>query len=374
MELIKPGKTFNFMRFRGLLGTLSFLLVLGSLASLFWPGPNFGIDFQGGTELQLRFRGNVSAGKVRQTLEKLGYERPEVVNVEGSSREFMIRVQQVSSLSKSELQKIRQGLTTRLGAQLKNVSVSPGGDKITLRMAGEADPGELHIALRDAGAKVRLVEAAGKRSEHRYEAQLLGVADEMVRGLRQALGSAGPEDPRRVEWVGPKAGEQLRSAALKALLYAVGFIMVYVAFRFDLRFAPGGVLALFHDVVITLGVYVLLRKQVNLTTIAALLTVLGYSINDTIVVYDRIRENMGRFRDKSLFDLINLSTSQMLARTLITSGTTLLSIGAFFIWGTEVIQDIAFALLIGIGIGTYSSIYIAAPMTEWMDRRFFRGV
>ena len=147
--------------------------------------------------------------------------------------------------------------------------------------------------------------------------------------------------------------------------------MVYVAFRFDLRFAPGGVIAMAHDAIITVGIYVLLQKEFNLTIIAALLTIVGYSINDTIVVYDRIRENLGRYRDKSLYDDINISTSQMLSRTIMTSGTTLLSVSAFFIWGTSVIRDISFALFIGILIGTYSSIYVAAPLTEWMDRRFF---
>jgi preprotein translocase subunit SecF len=116
---------------------------------------------------------------------------------------------------------------------------------------------------------------------------------------------------------------------------------------------------------------VLVQKEVNLTTVAAVLTVIGYSINDTIVVYDRIRENMGRYNDKTLREIINLSTSQTLSRTVITSGTTLLSIAAFFIWGTPVIKDISFALFVGILIGTYSSIYVAAPITEWMDRRFF---
>jgi preprotein translocase subunit SecF len=197
------------------------------------------------------------------------------------------------------------------------------------------------------------------------------VGDEIVRQLTEHFAERGPEEPRRVEWVGPKAGQQLRDAAIKALLYAIAFIMVYVAFRFDLRFAPGGVLAMMHDVIITLGIYVLVQKEVNLTTIAALLTILGYSINDTIVVYDRIRENMGRLRDRSLREIINISTSQMLSRTIVTSGTTLLSVSAFFIWGTSVIKDISFALFIGILIGTYSSIYIAAPATEWMDSKFF---
>jgi preprotein translocase subunit SecF len=134
------------------------------------------------------------------------------------------------------------------------------------------------------------------------------------------------------------------------------------------------VLALVHDAVVTLGVYVVLQKEITLGTIAAVLTVVGFSINDTIVVYDRIRENMQRMRDASLAQLINVSTSQTLGRTVITSGVALISISGFFIWGTPLIRDIVFALTIGFLAGSYSSIYVAAPLTEWMDRRFFRKV
>jgi len=151
----------------------------------------------------------------------------------------------------------------------------------------------------------------------------------------------------------------------------MGFIMLYVAFRFDLRFAPGGIIALIHDAMVTVGVFVLVGKEFNLTTVASLLTIIGYSINDTIVIYDRIRENMARHRDKSLSDIINISTSEMLSRTIITSGVTLLAILPFFFFGTQVISDIAFALFVGFLAGVYSTIYIAAPVTEFMDSRFF---
>jgi preprotein translocase subunit SecF len=148
--------------------------------------------------------------------------------------------------------------------------------------------------------------------------------------------------------------------------------MLYVALRFDLRFAPGGVIALLHDACFVMGCYVLLQKEFTLATIAAILTVIGFSINDTIVIYDRIRENMQRMRNASLAELINISTTQTMSRTIITSGVTLLSIVGFFIWGTPVIKDICFGLAVGFVVGTYSSIYIAAPITEWMDTRWFR--
>lgn len=372
MEFVKPGTYIDFMRYRRPVILVSVLLVLGSLASVFYPGPNYGIDFRGGTELQLQFTGRTTSGEIRQALESLGYERPDVVAVEDSPNEFMIRVREVSSLPEGQVARIEEAVRGALGdVEMNEMKVSPGGDKISFRLSGPVDPGTLREVLEAQGVGIRSVNQFGQQADDRYEAHLIGVGDEIVNQLRERFPDRAPEAPLRVEWVGPKAGAQLRDAAIKAMLYAIAFIMVYVAFRFDLRFAPGGILALLHDALITVGVYVLVQKEVNLTTVAALLTIVGYSINDTIVVFDRIRENMGRMRDKTLSELINISTSQMLSRTIITSGTTLLSVSAFFIWGTAVIQDIAFALFIGILVGTYSSIYIAAPTTEWMDRRFF---
>jgi preprotein translocase subunit SecF len=227
-------------------------------------------------------------------------------------------------------------------------------------------------ALAGAGLEVRGdVRRFGREADHRYEADLVGVADELIAGLRSELGERGPASADRVEWVGPRAGRQLQVSALWALLYSIAFIMVYVAFRFDIRFAPGGIVALIHDALIVVLVFALTRREFNITTIASLLTIIGYSINDTIVVYDRIRENMARERGMGLRDLINLSLTQTLSRTIMTSLTTVLSVLAFFVWGTSVIKDIAFALAVGISVGTYSSIFIAAPLTEWMDQRFF---
>ncbi|MFW5876315.1 MAG: protein translocase subunit SecF [Myxococcota bacterium] len=372
MEFIKPGTYVDFMRYRKHVIGLSVILVLASLISVFVPGPNYGIDFIGGTELQVRFKGDITAGEVRTQLEELGYRRPDVVSVEGAPNEYIVRVQEVTALPESQIVKMEEQLAASLQtAEVESFKVSPGGDKVSLQLSAATEVDDIRGALEATGVEVRSVNPFGKADDHRYEAHLRGVADEVIRELRGVLGERGPEAPRRVEWVGPKAGEQLRDAAIQSLLYAVAFIMVYVAFRFDLRFAPGGIFALLHDAIITVGIYVLVQKEVSLTTVAAILTIMGYSINDTIVVYDRIRENMSRLREKSMRELINVSSSQMLSRTIVTSGTTLLSVSAFFVWGTPVIQDIAFALFIGILIGTYSSIYISAPVTEWMDRRFF---
>lgn len=376
MEIIKPGTYIDFMRHRTPVVAASLVLVVLSLVSLFAPGPNYGIDFAGGTELQLAFQGDVDATELRQSMTTLGYRNADVVRVEGEGNEYIIRVGEVSGIPAEQEATLRANVEGALpeGVELQRWVLSPGGDKVSIELTGAMEESAFQAALEAGGVQVRSVNTLNVGETAPYEAHLVGIADEIVQQLQAALGERGPESPRRIEWVGPKAGQQLRDAAVKSLLYAIAFIMVYVAFRFDLRFAPGGVLAMLHDVIITLGIYVLVQKEVNLTTVAALLTILGYSINDTIVVYDRIRENMGRLRDRSLRDLINLSTSEMLSRTIVTSGTTLISIAAFFVWGTAVIRDISFALFCGILIGTYSSIYIAAPVTEWMDRRFFSKV
>jgi preprotein translocase subunit SecF len=375
MELIKPDTYIDFMRYRLPVIGVSTTLVILSLASLFYPGANLGLDFSGGTELEVQFNGAVTTTELREALSEAGHPGADVVTVEGRANTYMLRVNETSAITEEVQAAIESRLTSALGdVTVLQYKVSPGGDKISLRLSGPADVAVIRGAIEgegDNGVSVREVTRFGGTAEHRFEASLVGVGDAVFQDLQATFGERAPAAPLRIEWVGPKAGEQLRDAAIQSLLYAVAFIMVYVAFRFDLRFAPGAVLALFHDVVITVGIYVLVQKEMNLTTIAALLTILGYSINDTIVVFDRIRENMGRYKDKSLSELINISSSQVLSRTLMTSATTLVSVSAFFVFGTSVIQDLSFALFIGISVGTYSSIYVAAPMTEWIDRRFF---
>lgn len=373
MEFFKPGLQVDFMKYRNTLVAGSVFLVLASFVSLFFPGPNFGIDFRGGTELELKFKSNVGTERVRDTLMAMGYARPDVVQVEGKANQYIVRVAEVSALPESQVARIRSTLDGGLGdAKVEELKVSPGGDAISVRFTAPTETGSLEQLLKSANVNVRGVTVYGRAEDNRFEISLAGIADEIVTGLQEKLGEQGPEAPLRVEWIGPKAGAQLRDSAIKAILYTLAFVMVYVALRFDLRFAPGGVVALLHDALITMGAYVLLQKEVTLATVAAILTIVGFSINDTIVIYDRIRENMTRMRDSSMRDLINISTSQTLGRTVVTSLTAALSVGAYLVWGTPAIQDIAFALLVGFAVGTYSSVFIAAPLTEWVDRRFFR--
>ena len=177
-------------------------------------------------------------------------------------------------------------------------------------------------------------------------------------------------DVRRVEFVGPKVGEELTNDGGLALLYALIGILIYVAFRFEYRFALGSIAALIHDVIITLGVFSILRIEFDLTVLAAILAVIGYSLNDTIVVFDRIRENLRRRGKSSLTEIINSCINQTLSRTLLTSGTTLLVVVALFFFGGEIIHDFSFALLVGVFVGTYSSIFIASVfLVYWASRK-----
>jgi preprotein translocase subunit SecF len=392
VELFKHGKVYDFMAVRAYwIGFSLFAVVASFFMVLVYPQPTYGTDFKGGTEVEVAFNKNVEAGDLRKTVHDLGFEAPDIVTVTDpvNKNRFLIRVQETSNLDEPKRNELRHALCfaadgepvgDRCPPALRptEVKFSPGGDKITARYEQDPDLSAIaqqvrtvpQIELRPGATNPQVVSAR----DHKIEIQLKSKGDQLMDGLRNKLGAdVVPDNPLRVEWVGPKAGKQLRDAAVTSVAIAIVCIMAYVAFRFDLRFAPGGVVALVHDAMVVLGVFVLFKKEITLSTIAAVLTIVGYSINDTVVVYDRIRENLGKHRGKTFAQIINLSVSETLSRTVLTSGATLLSFLAFFVWGTGVIKDFALALLVGIVAGTYSSIYVAAPLTEWIDRKFFGG-
>lgn len=199
------------------------------------------------------------------------------------------------------------------------------------------------------------------------EGQQGKVADELKIALEKGIG---PVELERVGFVGPKVGAELQSAGLKAVGISCLLILIYIGFRFSPRFAPGAVVALIHDIVITSGVFVILGYEFDLTVLAALLAILGYSLNDTIIVYDRIRENMKLHTKYDLQEVLNRSVNQTLSRTLLTSGTTMLAVLALLIAGGPIIRPFALAMVIGIVVGTYSSIFIASPVLLFLERRY----
>lgn len=381
---IKTGRVYDFMSIRKYWIAFSILGALVSAILIWKPGPRYGIDFLGGTELTVQFSGPVTTDAIRESLERMGNERPEVVPTQNASRpnEYIIRVEKTSALSPRERDAIRAHVNERLAAHpdqgsLGDFRLSPGGDHLVVQVNGGAMTGtDVATLLRESGANVRGDEAVpmGPRDEHRWQVPLVGIGDQIFHRLTgpRADGGVGVEGRLNASvWVSPKAGKELRDAAVRAVLYSIVFIMIYVAFRFDLRFAPGGILALTHDALMTMGFFVVTRKEVTISTVAAILTVVGYSMNDTIIVYDRIRENLARRRNTRMLDVINISVSEMLSRTILTSVTVVLSVSAFAFIGTGVIRDFAWAMIVGVVVGTYSSIFIAAPVTEWIDTRFF---
>jgi preprotein translocase subunit SecF len=394
MEFFKPGRVFDFMAVRWFWIPLSFLLVIASVVLCFYPGPNYGTDFRGGTEVEIAFTKPVDAAAVRHAVESAGFQTPDVVQVvdPNNANHFLIRVQDVSAITDQEKDALRRALcyaddpASPLGDPLKcpenaratEVKFSAGGDKISARYDTDPDLEKIKeqvqtvpgVALRASATNPQVLNPR----DHRVEIQLLSKGDQLIERMQQKLGAdVVPDRALRVEWVGPKAGKQLRDSARNAVAIAIVFIMLYLAFRFDLRFAPGVIVACVHDAMVVIGVFIVLHKEISLSTIAAVLTVVGYSMNDTVVVYDRIRENLGKHRGKSFAQIINLSVSETLSRTILTSGATMLSILAFFVYGTGVIKDFMLALVVGIVAGTYSSIYVAAPLTEWIDKRMSKG-
>jgi len=277
------AKIYNFMGLRRYAVVFSALMLVVSSWSLYTQGLVLGLDFSGGTQIEVGYDQPADVGELREKLETAGFDNPVVVHF-GSETDVLIRLQ------------------------------------------GEPDQ---------------------KLAEQVVE--VLQGEDEQI-------------DLRRVDFVGPQIGEELREDGGLGMLTALAIVMLYVAIRFQLKFSVGAVLALAHDVIITLGIFSLARFEFDLTVLAAVLAVVGYSLNDTIVVSDRIRENFRKIRKASPVEVINESLSQTLWRTINTSATTFIVLLALFFIGGELIHNFAIALMIGVGIGTYSSIYVAATV------------
>ena len=278
---------FNFMGMRKVTSIVSALLIIFSVFTLSYQGLNLGIDFTGGTLVEVGYPEAVNLDKLRQSFSDSEFNDV-AIQYFGSAKEILIRIPPQQGLNSADV-----------SSKLLNLL-----------------------------------------SSNNFSAEM-----------------------RRVEFVGPQVGEELREDGGLAMLYALLCIMVYIAFRFQMRFSVGAVSALIHDVIITLGFFSITRFSFDLTILAALLAVIGYSLNDTIVVFDRVRENFRKIRDKTPVEVFNISLNQTLSRTLMTSFTTLLVLTALFLLGGEIIHGFSMALIFGVLIGTYSSIYIASPVT-----------
>ncbi|MBC8256193.1 MAG: protein translocase subunit SecF [Candidatus Marinimicrobia bacterium] len=242
-----------------------------------------------------------------------------------------------------------------------------GGTVAQVKFEEPVELSQLRNTLSEFGFKGAEIVEFGSPDEVLIKTQFSGSSSEISEKLTLALGNT--FTLRRVESVGPKIGKELQNDALKAIGLALLLILIYITFRFDRYYALGSVMALIHDVLITLGVFSLLDYEINLSIIAAFLTIVGYSLNDTIVVFDRIRENIPKFMKKTLNDVVNISLNETLNRTVITSLTTMMVVVILFLWGGKVINLFAFALIIGVFIGTYSSLFVASPVMVYFEKR-----
>lgn len=292
---------FDFIGKAGLFSSLSVVMVVVSLIYLGVRGISYGIDFAGGTEIQVKFGEKVTIEQLRQFLTQKGLPDASLQEF-GEGSEFLIRFQ------------AREGKSDKETNELQN----------------------------------RLVET-------------------IRTGVTQEFAASQP-DIRRVDTVGPQVGEELKKSGILATFYCILMILIYVALRFDYKYAPGAVLCLIHDAIVTLAVFVAVGKVVDIPTLAAIMTLIGYSINDTIVVFDRIRETAHEHDAQDFGFIINKSINDMFTRTVITSGTTMVSALFLYLFAGGTVADIAFVILLGVAFGTYSSIYIAAPMVLWMDK------
>ncbi len=237
-----------------------------------------------------------------------------------------------------------------------------GGSLVQVKFAEPTDMGAIRSALKEGGVEGSQIQNFGDSSLNEIIVRTPQMNPEEVEASLKALVGDDQVEIMRVERVGPAVGADLRQKAMWASIWALIAMGVYVSFRFRFQFAVCAAVALFHDAAITVGLYSLSGREMNLTFIAAILTIIGYSLNDTIVIFDRVRENMRLLKKMTFSDLINLSLNQTLSRTIITSGLTLLAVIALYVFGGEVINDFAFAILIGVVVGTYSSVFIAAPL------------
>ncbi|HEY1263986.1 MAG TPA: protein translocase subunit SecF [Terriglobales bacterium] len=354
--------------------------VAGVLSMLFWHGIPLGVDFRGGTLVYVKFSHPPDDNAVRAALEKVGLTHARIQRYDVPSNNELLIDLDVRETSEKALDagksQIINALETNAPAGKQDLN---NASSLTIQnYLLQSDP--LH---------------AGTDANQRYTAAARAVLDYRDKAKGGVLSSfdelKGPVDPavvaslqqgfylsdfgvRNVEIVGPQVGKQLQKQAVLAVAYSLGGMLIYLAFRFEWIYGVAAVITVFHDTLITLGAFSLADKEISLTVIAAILTLVGYSNNDTIVIFDRIRENLKLMRREKLGDIVNRSINQTLSRTILTAGLTFLTVLALYLFGGEVLRGFSFALVIGILIGTYSSIAIAAPiLVAYQDWRAQKG-
>jgi preprotein translocase subunit SecF len=372
---------------------LSAILLIAGWSSIFLKGGPTGggipysIDFKGGTNVDVRFAEPPNIDKLRSGLATQGLGSSEIQGISDigrTSNEVLIFVEQKGSGDEARDVSRAQVINALNAVYGLSASSKPDLNSATpaslAAFLTQQDPLLLGV---NAGDRYQQLARRILDYRDRYQNGVLTSVDSLssVEGVTPGVLSAlknnfmvGPFAIRNVEIVGPKVGAELRRQAVLVTLYALAGMLVYIAFRFEWVYGAAAVLAVFHDVLITLGFFSLLHFEISLTVIAALLTLVGYSMNDTIVIFDRIRENNRLLRKEAFADVVNKSINQTLSRTILTSGLTFLTVLVLFLMGGQVLRAFSFALVVGIVVGTYSSFGIAAPLVVAWNRWRGRGV
>jgi preprotein translocase subunit SecF len=374
MQWIKPGTKIDFVGQMKIWIGISFGLMFISVVSFFLKEFNYGIDFAGGTEIHVRLLTPVTTGELREVISGLGFEKNLVQTVGTGDKDYLIRVQNFSSMTDAEAKGLKTRLATELGDDvLKKFRFgSETGDKIEIKLAREMKLDDIAAVFQKIGAHDVQVRQEGKAGDHQYLVILTGIVKKIEKAI-DAKYPAAKVEVLSVDAVGPQVGKQLRTDGFLAIIYSIIAILIYVALRFDIRFSPGAILSLVHDAVIILGMFNILGLEFDMTILAAVLTLLGFSIADTIVVYDRIRENLPKYRNSTLTEIVNLSVNEMLGRTIMTSFTVALVSGSLLFLGGHSLYGFALAMFVGVISGTYSSVFVAAPITIALEN-WYKGV
>jgi preprotein translocase subunit SecF len=361
--------------------------VAGVLSMAFWHGIPLGVDFRGGTLVYVKYAHTPDTAGIHAEIERAGLKnaRVQAYDKAHNSNEVLIQldIQETSeqALDKGKIQ-IIQALESHAPAGKQDLN---NASSLTIfNYLLEKDPLFLGAGT-DANPRYTAIAQAIVDYRDKTKSGVLGSIDELKSVADPVVVASLPDNfyvsdfgIRNVEIVGPQVGAQLRSRALLATLYSLGGMLIYLGLRFEWIYGVAAVLTVFHDTLITVGAFSLLNWEISLTVIAAILTLIGYSNNDTIVVFDRIRENVKLLRRERLADIVNKSINQTLSRTILTAGLTFLTVLALFLFGGEVLHGFSFALVIGILIGTYSSIAIAAPILvayqEWRGEQGKRPI
>lgn len=379
--LIPPGTHIDFVGYRkkGLVFSLVLvLLAFGMMLSNYVTTGtplNYGIDFQGGSTVRIALTQAADLDAVRDLLDDGHYAGSSVVAVPDAQNEIMIRVKEVTTISETELAVCREALAGLDGVELLEDSFVHPADssKIFMKFSDQPAYAEIERLMTTAGCEGTASAGVGKPEEFPVEYALIGVGVDIAHLIDREFGAGTVDHIVASETVGAKVGSQLKRDGVQAMVFAIGFIFLFVMIRFDLRFAPGGIVALVHDAIIVVGAFALTGKEFNLQSIAAVLTIIGYSINDTIVVFDRVRERVSLNRDAPIEETTNAALNETLSRTVLTSATTMIVVLSTWILGSGPIKDFAFALFVGLIAGTYSSLFVASPVFLWINKKMYKG-